>query len=173
MLQFSVNYTYNIKYKREFRLDVYTGSWDKLDLNHAKQSYGIILNNEGKLVITYNNETKNWLLPGGSIEENESPVQALIREVYEESAVVVDEESIQEAFYQIAYELFDNNVEELNALQLRYIARAQKIDDFISDPAGTMTEVKWVSPDKLGDFVKWGDTIPLIQSIVKEYLRRN
>jgi 8-oxo-dGTP pyrophosphatase MutT (NUDIX family) len=166
MLQFAINYTF--KDITDYRIEVYTGSWDQLDLTKATQSYGIILNDQNQIVISYNSETGNWLLPGGTIEVGESSIQALVREVYEEAAVVVDESTIIPAFYQQVFELEDDE-EKNNVLQLRYIARAQRIDQFVSDPGGAMTEVKWVTLDELSNYLDWGQTVPLIVSIARGY----
>ena len=42
-------------------------------------------------------------LPGGTLEGAESPVEAMIREVYEESGVTVDASSIQEVYSGVDY----------------------------------------------------------------------
>lgn len=166
---------YKYKNQQEYRLDVYSNSFDNLDLLKVTQSYGIILNDKNEIVLSYNSDSGFWILPGGTIDEGETPIQTLIREVYEESAVVVNEATIQEAFYQEIFEINseDNapDLEKLSGLQLRYIAKAERIDKFVSDPGGSMTEVKWVSVEDLPNFLKWGKTVDLIQGIVKEYLK--
>jgi ADP-ribose pyrophosphatase YjhB (NUDIX family) len=170
MLQFTQLYTY--KDGRKFRLEVHTGSFDELDLTKAGQSYGIILNDKNEIVLSYNSDSENWILPGGSIEEGETPIEGLVREVYEESAVVVNKSTIKPAFYQEAIQLFDDGSEKYFALQLRYIARAKQIDEFISDPAGVMTEVKWVSLDELGDWLTWGQTVDVIKKVAQDYISK-
>ena len=47
----------------------------------------LLFDNSGKLLILKPTYKDNWLLPGGVIEKNESPKQACIREVKEETAI--------------------------------------------------------------------------------------
>lgn len=122
-----------------------------------------------KLYLSFNSNSNSWILPGGTIEEFESPIEALIREVYEETAVVVDEASIIPLFYQKYYRIHNTKSEFLTN-QLRYIARAKRIDTFVSDPAGSMTAVMWVDINNLHEYLKWGETTTFIQEQLKEFL---
>lgn len=175
MLQFSTAYIY--KNINHYKIDVHTGSFDEIDLSQAIQSYGIILNQENELLLCYNSDSGFWILPGGTVEAGETTIDTLIREVYEESAVVVDAKTIEPAFYQEVFEVIKEDdstdgkeEEKFEALQVRYIARPERIDKFISDPGGSMTEVKWVKLEELGDYLKWGETNNLIIQIIEEYL---
>ena len=47
----------------------------------------LFFNHEGKILILKPTYKDNWLLPGGVIEANESPRQACIREVKEETGI--------------------------------------------------------------------------------------
>ena len=50
---------------------------------------GLIVKNNSVL-LHYHLKIKLWLPPGGHIEENEDPIQALKREVLEETGLVID-----------------------------------------------------------------------------------
>lgn len=56
---------------------------------------GVIFRN-GKLALIHNGKYDYYMFPGGGIEEGESHEEALIREVKEESGLVVIPESIRE-----------------------------------------------------------------------------
>ncbi|MEM5777870.1 MAG: NUDIX domain-containing protein, partial [Candidatus Aenigmatarchaeota archaeon] len=40
---------------------------------------------EDKVLLVYHKKLKKWLPPGGHIKKNENPIEALVREVYEET----------------------------------------------------------------------------------------
>ena len=50
---------------------------------------GFIVNKSSTL-LHWHNKVKEWLPPGGHIETNEDPVEALNREIYEETGLKID-----------------------------------------------------------------------------------
>ncbi len=48
---------------------------------------------EGKVLLIFHPYIKRWFQPGGHIDEGESPIQAAIREVYEETGYVCELDS--------------------------------------------------------------------------------
>ncbi len=52
---------------------------------HRPGAYGIFTHPKGLLLTAQIGETVEWQLPGGGIEADESPIQALTREAYEET----------------------------------------------------------------------------------------
>ena len=49
----------------------------------------LILNEESKILLLYHKKLNVWLYPGGHIENNETPDEAVIREVLEETGLEV------------------------------------------------------------------------------------
>jgi len=47
-------------------------------------------NEEGKILLLHHRDTNRWVAPGGSIEPGETPADAAVREMYEETGLFVD-----------------------------------------------------------------------------------
>ena len=60
-------------------------------LNHkcTKKVRGIILNDMGQILLLHSNKHNGYSIPGGTIEENESIKDAVIREVFEETGAEI------------------------------------------------------------------------------------
>lgn len=65
--------------------DNYFGKWDKT----RTACRGIIIENS-KILLSYETVTDQWMIPGGGLEENESDRECCIREVAEETGMLVD-----------------------------------------------------------------------------------
>lgn len=51
---------------------------------------GIVVTSHGKIVVTKRMDTPMWVLPGGGIDSGETPEEAVIREVLEETGLTVE-----------------------------------------------------------------------------------
>jgi len=49
-----------------------------------------------KIAMVYSNKYKFYVFPGGTVEKNETLIEALVREVKEETGLIVKQESIKE-----------------------------------------------------------------------------
>ena len=52
-------------------------------------AYAIVEDDGGRVLLTRRRESSDWVLPGGSVEEQEAPWEALVREVAEETGLDV------------------------------------------------------------------------------------
>lgn len=50
---------------------------------------GIVFNSNKEILMIHHNKLKVWLPPGGHVEENELPDEAVLREVFEETGIRV------------------------------------------------------------------------------------
>lgn len=57
---------------------------------------GSLIIKNGKILLLYRNDEEHWEVPGGKVEENESPTEAAVREAEEEIGVEI---SLQKPFY--------------------------------------------------------------------------
>lgn len=80
--------------KKLFTLD--SKNYDKnIEIRHRPSARGIIIR-DGKVAMVHSKMYDYYKFPGGGIEPDESPVNAMIREVQEESGLVVIPDSIVE-----------------------------------------------------------------------------
>ena len=109
-----------------------------------KVSMGIILDSEGKILIAQRNLQKNfggmWEFPGGKQEANESPEDALIRELKEELSIDVEvlrsfppydfrDESIEVSFYPIQCKIIGGMIVNHEHEEVKFIS-LEEIDNF-------------------------------------------
>jgi len=152
-----------------YKFEIYLSS-DFSKLSGVSQAYGAVLDEENRLLVV-SQDGKDWGLPGGTVESKEVLVDTLKREVYEESAVVVDSETIKPFYYQEVYSR-TNGRWELSDIQVRFACRIEKIDKFVSDPdEGKVKYQKFVSVSDLGNFLKWGETTEFIQKEIIKFLK--
>ncbi|MEM1312372.1 MAG: NUDIX hydrolase [Patescibacteria group bacterium] len=162
-------FTENIISKhKEYIAHIHTGSFEKLDLSKVTQVYGLILNQDNKLLVVYHSRG-DYLLPGGSVEKGESLLETLNRECYEEASIYLDQDSIKPAFYQKIVPI-NKNVDNNYFIQVRYLARLKTADKFIKDEGGDIVDQKWIDIDKVGDYLNWGKTVGVIQDLVTQYI---
>lgn len=65
--------------------DNYLGKWNKT----RTACRGIVIENS-EILLSYESVTGQWMIPGGGLEENESEADCCIREVAEETGILVN-----------------------------------------------------------------------------------
>jgi ADP-ribose pyrophosphatase YjhB (NUDIX family) len=102
-----------------------------------------------KLVIVYSAEKGYWSLPGGGVEQGESVEQALEREVKEETNMEVLSQRL------IGYQ--DLSEPGRDYRQTRSVCIVEPYGNFVSDPAGDITEIRLIDPKELTKYIDWGE----------------
>ena len=124
-------------------------SFDHLIDKKVTQAYGVCFIGE-KMVIVYSGKGGgHWILPGGTIETGETYEECLKREIKEESNMKVN------SFLPIGYQ--EVIVGDKTIYQLRYVCIVEPYGDFISDPDGSVTEIKLIDPKYYKQYFDWGE----------------
>jgi 8-oxo-dGTP diphosphatase len=104
-------------------------------------SSGVFVNDKGQILIVKPTYRDNWLLPGGVVEENESPLVALHREIKEELDLVVD----NPRFIGVAYKEKKEYKGEI-LIFFFYVGKLSDEDlEKIVFPDGEISEAKFVN----------------------------
>ncbi len=101
-----------------------------------------------QLVIVYAKKKDTWTPPGGGVEEGETALEAVIREVQEESNMKV----LKHAFigYQDIWE------PQGVTTQTRSVCIVEPYGDFLEDPdEGDITEIKLIDPKDFKEYFDW------------------
>lgn len=64
--------------------DNYFGNWTS-----SRSACRAIIIKDGKMLLSYETETDQWMLPGGGLEEGETQEECVIREIAEETGFVI------------------------------------------------------------------------------------
>ena len=116
---------------------------------------------DNKFVIVKNGPY--WEPVAGHIEEGETPEQALIREIKEESNMKVLK------YFPIGY-LY---IREVDIYQTRYLCFVEPYGPFEMDPDGGVTEIKLVSPADIVNVIDWKDSTLLMKDKCMEIITTN
>ena len=103
---------------------------------------------EDKLVIVYSPAKGYWTAAGGGVEMGETPEEAVIREVKEETNMKVLKSSL--LGYQDIFETKGITT------QMRSVCIVEPYDDFHSDPDGDIAQIKLIEPSEYKNYFDWG-----------------
>lgn len=133
-----------------FNMDA--NDYDKNGRAFVRHSARCITIQNGRVAMVHSLKYDYYKFPGGGIEQNETKIQALIRETEEEAGLVIVPESIREFGYVHRVEKSDHMDADYfvqdNFYYLCEVQKAktsQKLDDYEADEHFTL---EWVEPDK-------------------------
>lgn len=124
-------------------------SFDHLDYSLCRQVYSVCFSGE-KVVIVHNGHKKSWGLVGGTIEKGETFEETLVREIQEESNMKVLK------YFPVGCQKVTDTRDGSFIYQLRYVCTAEPHGPFVSDPAGSVTEIKLIDLKEYKHYFDWG-----------------
>ncbi|MEO7421525.1 MAG: NUDIX domain-containing protein [Ornithinibacter sp.] len=118
---------------------------------------------EGALLLTQLSGTTGaagrWNLPGGGIDPGESPVEAVLREVAEETGQVVDRVRLLDVMTQHWVGRSGHGAEDYHAVRLLHRARCDRpTRPVVHDVGGSTSDARWVPLAELG-------SVPVVASV--------
>lgn len=102
---------------------------------------GNILIRDGELLLLYREDEGHWEVPGGKVEEDESPTEAAVREAREEIGVEVE---LEKPFYSGEFQKDDEIY-----LWHGYIASTDEEPELKEDEI--FEKMAWINPAELDD----------------------
>lgn len=128
------------------------------------QCYGVCFTKDGLVVIGRPKHLKNYMLPGGTPEENETPEETLIREVDEEVSCKI----LKHQLLGVQKVSFPNN-EYTTRYQLRYACIVEQ-QALTPDPDfNEEWEILLVKPEEVNKYLKWGVILDRIMEQALEW----
>ncbi len=107
----------------------------------------VVLNDAGRVLMIQRTDNDLWAIPGGAQEVGETPTEAAIREVREETGLDVEVTGLVGIYsdprHVIAYD--DGEVRQ----EFSLCFHARPIDGQLT-PSSESKQVHWVEPDRLG-----------------------
>ena len=135
------------------------------------QSYAFCFNEEGKLLLGRNPHSHfgNWIIPGGTVEAGEDPVDTLHRELLEEVDVVAGDFELL-GVQEVTFLDVKRNPE----YQLRFAVKIKELKSSTPDPDnGEVWERMFIDPDEFTKYVDWGDVGAYVSGLAKEWFEKN
>ncbi|GAA6526232.1 NUDIX domain-containing protein [Intrasporangium sp. DVR] len=119
-------------------------------------AYAVVRSDRGLLLTQYNDLTHvagSWGLPGGGLDDGESPVEGVHREVWEETGQRIELGGLAEVQSSHWIGRAPNGVvEDFHAVRIVYRASCpQPTDTTVHDVGGTTADARWVPLDLLGE----------------------
>jgi len=119
------------------------------------QVYGVCYDDAGRILIIQ--EKGKWKIPGGSPEKEETWKETLIREVWEEATVKIDNIELLGA-QKVNYPHNPNAQEGDLYYQLRCIAHVESMAEPVPDPDTNIMIVReMVEPEEVFKRINWGN----------------
>ncbi|HLT61109.1 MAG TPA: NUDIX domain-containing protein [Microlunatus sp.] len=114
--------------------------------------YGLIISSRGLLVTEYSGRTNaagDWGLPGGGIKDDEQPIEAVVREAFEETGQRVEVDRIIAVHSsQWIGRSPHGRLEDFHAVRLIFRARcAEPGEPVVHDVDGTTASARWIPLD--------------------------
>ena len=114
---------------------------------HINSACGLVRRADGKVLLVQN-PRRGWEFPGGVIEQGETPIRALKREIFEESGVVAEPAAFVGAYANLTQK---EGYGPLAGTLLPPLLMLAFLCDYVSGepaPSDESARVEWVTPEE-------------------------
>lgn len=112
---------------------------------------GVVLDDQGRLLLQRRSDTGRWTIPGGIVEPGEQPADTAVREVYEETGVVAVPEALTSV--SVSPPITYSNGDQVRYLDLTFRCRLAGGEARVNDPESV--EVGWHRLDALPELADY------------------
>jgi putative (di)nucleoside polyphosphate hydrolase len=149
------------------------------ELTYRQSTSAVILDKIGRMLLVQKNSYKDneWNIPGGGIEEGETPETTIIRELNEELGS--DKFEIVKAASQTDHYEWPNELINEKIAQNKAVFRGQEISQFLvkflgkdenlKPEAQEIREIKWVFPKELPVYLIFPSQMQRTEILLREF----
>ncbi|WP_298900888.1 NUDIX hydrolase [uncultured Psychroserpens sp.] len=128
-----------------------------MKINKHRHKSKLIVIEDSSLLVLEKNDKKRYVFIGGFLKKRESPEEGLIREIYEETGVILNKNHFK---YYTTNTIING---DKNALSRHYFILTKKEQKFINKEPEKFKSLKWV---------KWTKVIKFTNSFDKNIIER-
>ena len=133
------------------------GPGEQAHLHQRAAAYAVVTSERGMLLTELSERTSapgRWTLPGGGLDPAEGPVEALHREVWEESGQRIEHVRLLEAHTSHwVGRAPGGRLEDFHAVRIVYAASCpHPTDPVVHDVGGSTASVRWVPLEQVGRY---------------------
>ncbi|PJF34829.1 MAG: NUDIX hydrolase [Candidatus Thermofonsia Clade 1 bacterium] len=108
---------------------------------------GVVINAAGEVLLQRRSDNGQWALPGGALDPGEEPAEAVVREVWEETGVLVAPERVVAIHGGEEFFVRYPNGDQAYIVSITFACRPLRGEPHVNDDESL--EVRYFSPDQL------------------------
>ncbi|MBO9308684.1 MAG: NUDIX domain-containing protein [Chloroflexi bacterium] len=108
---------------------------------------GVVIDGAGEILLQLRSDNRQWALPGGALDPSEEPAEAVVREVWEETGVLVQPERVVAVHGGEDFFTRYPNGDQVYIVSITFACRPLRGEPRVNDDESL--EVRYFPPDQL------------------------